>query len=71
MGLIQLWLSTLFKSCGSWSELRSCEKVEVDVLGSLSLIVHTACGCKATLNKQTLSDCNNIIIMDISMAHDP
>ena len=71
MGLIQLWLSTLFKSCGSWPELRSCEKVEVDVLGSLSLIVRTVCGCKATLNKPTMSDCNNIIIMDISMAHDP
>ena len=32
----------------SISELRSCVKVEVDVLGSLSLI----CGRKATLNER-------------------
>ena len=39
---IPLRLSSLFKSCGLWtvsSELRSCVKVEVAVLGSPSLMV--------------------------------
>ena len=52
------------------SELRSCVKVEVDVLGSTSLIVLMVglCGCKATLNlnsKQVLFTKAGLILQQV------
>ena len=44
------WINKVILYLVEKSELRSCVKVEVDVLGSPSLIVCTLCGHKATLN---------------------
>ena len=56
----------------SISELRSCVKVEVDVLGSPSLIVLmvSACGRKATLNC-SLSELRSCVKVEVDVPNSP